>query len=245
MASPAQLNYQRKAAARAAAKAGPGEDMASAACNEYELMLAKLRQDRQRLHQVQSMERRAEVKREILPSYAPYVNGVLAAGRGAQDLILTSVMVWRLDAGDFAGGLDIAAYVLLHGLSLPDQYSRSAAALLVDEVSDHALKAIQSREPFDTEALQRVAVLTADFDMHDQVRAKLFKAQGLVLADEDPAEAVSLLRRALELNKNVGVKKDIERLETRLRNGEGDKGPSSETNTNSSEERNPPAPPGN
>ncbi len=40
---------------------------------------------------------------------------VLADGRGAQDDIVMTVMLWRLDAGDIAGALEIAPYALKYG----------------------------------------------------------------------------------------------------------------------------------
>ena len=54
--------------------------------------------------------------------------------------------------------------------------------------------------------------------MPDEVRAKLHKAIGYGLAASDPAKALDHLRRALQLFANVGVKKDIERLERELKN---------------------------
>ncbi|MBN4688500.1 terminase, partial [Escherichia coli] len=107
--------------------------------NAYELMLAKLAEDRRRLKEVQSIERKIEIKRQILPDYAPWVQGALEAGRGGQDAVLMTVMVWRIDVGDFAGALDIAAYALRHGLVLPDQYQRDAATLIAEEIADQAL----------------------------------------------------------------------------------------------------------
>ena len=85
----------------------------------YELHLAKLQQDYLRLKQVQSTEGKAELKRQLLPEYSPYVEGVLAEGKGAQDQVMTTLMVWRMDATDFAGALDIADYVITHSLLMP------------------------------------------------------------------------------------------------------------------------------
>src|SRR5690606_4249301 len=105
----AQRTQQRKRAAAEAAQAEPALTMAGATA--YEMQLAQLQQDRLRLKQVQSGEAKAELKRQLLPDYAPYVDGVLAAGRGAQDEVLTTIMVWRIDAGDYTGALAIARYV--------------------------------------------------------------------------------------------------------------------------------------
>ena len=107
----AQRNQLRKRAAREAAATAPAALMDGA--TGYEVMLAKLQQDQFRLKQVQSQEGKAKLKTEMLPEYVPYVDGVLSAGQGAQDDVITTIMVWRFDASDFAGGLQVAEYVLL------------------------------------------------------------------------------------------------------------------------------------
>ncbi len=53
--------------------------------------------------------------------------------------------------------------------------------------------------------------------MPDQVRAKLHKVTGLVLRDAgEPAAALEHLRRAMQLDAQAGVKKEIERLDREL-----------------------------
>jgi len=48
-------------------------------------MARKLDDDRRRLKDIQSTERKIDVKREILPDYDDYVAGVLAGNAGVQD----------------------------------------------------------------------------------------------------------------------------------------------------------------
>lgn len=216
MHSPAKAHYLRHTAAREAAKASPRDGMEGA--TGYELMLAKLAQDRRRLKEIQSIERKIVVKRELLPDYVPWVDGVLATGNGAQDDVLMTVLVWRIDTGDFPAALAIARYAIGHRLSLPDQYERSLGCLLAEEFADTALKAITADERIDLDSLLAVADLTAEQDMPDEVRAKLHKAIGLALAGTDKPLALEQLRRALVLHDKAGVKKDIERLEREIRN---------------------------
>lgn len=216
MTSPARRHYLRMTAERVAAAAAPGGSMAGHSA--YDLMLAALIEDRRRLKEIQSIERKATVKRELLPAYADWVAGALAGGRGAQDDVLMTVMVWRLDTGDWNGALDIAAYALQHGLVMPDQYQRTTACVVAEELADQALTALGSEQAVDVPALQRGLDLTAEHDMPDEVRAKLTKAVGLALRDSQPAVALEHLRRAVALHERVGAKKDIERLERELRN---------------------------
>lgn len=212
--TPAQAHYQRTLAARESA--ANTEDMSHA--TGYELMLAKLNNDKQRLRNIQSLERRAEIKRDILSDYAPYVEGVLQAGQGAQDDVLITVMLWRIDAGDYSGGLNIADYAISHHLATPDQYKRTLATVIAEEIATAAKRARDSGEPFNVTLLQQTAALTVDQDMPDQVRAKLNKEIGLLLVECDKPAALAALREATRLDNKAGVKKDIEKLERELKN---------------------------
>lgn len=226
--SPAQRNQLRKRAAREAEAAGPGQTMAGATA--YELQLAQLAQDRARLKQIQSAQGKAELKRQLLPGYQPYVGGVLAAGRGAQDEVLTTIMVWRIDAGDYAGALDIAGYVLEHGLLMPDRFARTTGCLIAEEIAEAALKAQKTGGSFEGEILDRALQITIAQDMPDEARAKLYLALGraeLAVGEsgEAPADyseeqlgmARQHLAAAIDLHSNCGAKKDLERAERLLK----------------------------
>ncbi|MET0322546.1 MAG: phage terminase small subunit, partial [Duganella sp.] len=184
----------------------------------YELMLVKLHADRRRLKDILSVERKIDVKRELLAEYDAYVDGALVGGRGAQDEVLTNIMVWRIDVGDFAGAMRIGAYALQHGLTMPDQYERTLATVLAEEVAEAALHALKvdPNANVETHQLLEVATLTDQHDMPDQVRAKLHKAMGYSLLAKDPTASLRYLERALELFDRVGVKQDIARLQKQL-----------------------------
>lgn len=95
MATPAQRHAMRVSAIRASQRDNAPLRHAS----PYEQMLVKLAADRRTLSAIRSKERKADKKRELLPLYLPWVAGVLESGTGAQDDILMTVMLWRLDAG--------------------------------------------------------------------------------------------------------------------------------------------------
>src|SRR5687768_5578830 len=99
MTSPARRHFQRATAAASAAVAKVDAPQTSDA---YQLMKAALIEDRRRLHDIQSIERKIDAKRGMLPIYRPYIEGVLQAGTGAQDDVLMTLMVWYLDVGDIA-----------------------------------------------------------------------------------------------------------------------------------------------
>lgn len=222
--SPARANYERKMAAARAAETHPAT---RADATAYELMLAKLAEDRRRLHEIQSIERKIELKRALLPEYEPWVSGVIKGDHGVQDDVLMTVMVWRIDAGDLAGALAIAAYAIEHQLAMPDQYKRSTGCLIAEEFADHALKLAVIDEDA-TRQLLLAEHLVAEQDMPDEVRAKLFKAIGYGLnraADLDSKRfAIYYLRRALALHDKVGVKRDIEIIEREIKKDSGGAG---------------------
>ena len=162
----------------------------------------------------------------LFRSYESYVQGVLEGGQGAQDEVLTTVMVWRFDAGDFTGGLDIATYVLEHKMVMPDRFARTLGCLVAEEVATAAFKAQKVGEPFDLAILHRTAELTDAEDMPDQARAKLFLAMGRAtlegITEETPGQpgqlqaGVDLLKKAIALHDACGGKKDLERAERLL-----------------------------
>ena len=220
MLSPAQAHLMRVEAARATANAAPGAVVDASTSRAHSLMRAKLDTDRRRLKQVQSIERKIAIKREILGDYDAYVSGVLASGQGVQDDVMGYVLTWRVDVGDYTGALDVARYVLDHNLSLPDRFERTPATLVAEEPAVQALKAYDAGKPFDVSVLQTILALTSSRDMPDQVRAKLHFAIGRHLAAKAPQTALEHLRRAVELHDKVGAKKDMEQLERRLRQTE-------------------------
>lgn len=243
----------------------------------YGLMRVKLSQDKTRLSQIQSHERRAEMKARLLPEYFDWIYTSLDTGKGAVDQVLTTVMVWAFDAGAYRLGLDIAAYVIRHRMAMADDYKRSPAALVIDELANAYLKGqwspllvqidaenVRQLVPVSTgedRALARAQAaallieaeaMTAEQDAPDQARAKLQKAiayaaLGKVQTAEEPdlsaiepaalSLALARLQRALELDSNAGVKKDIERVERALSKAGASVEPKAEAQTTASPEQ--------
>ena len=221
----AQAHQRRARAAMEAAKTAPQQSMAGATA--YEHQLNQLLQDRLRLKAIQSTAAKEALKPQLLPQYVPYVEGVLAGGNGAQDDVLTTIMVWRIDAGEYSGALDIADYVLKHKLIMPDRFERTTGCLVAEEIATAALKAQKTNGTFDLSILHRTVELTDDEDMPDQARAKLYLATGRatvhgITADEpgQPGQiqaGIDLLKRAIELHDSCGGKKDLDGAERLLK----------------------------
>jgi len=224
--SPAKRHHSRVLAALEAEKRAPGQLMDGASL--YEQQLAELHGDRLRLKLIQSEEGKAELKRQLLPKYDPYLDGVLQSDRGAQDEIVTNAMVWHIDAGSYTRGLQLADYVLRHDLKLPDRFKRTLGCLVAEEIAEAAFKVQRGGELFDLSVVAQAIELTAEQDMPDEVRAKLQLVQGrglmATVGDEPASEdqpavttAVASLRRAIELHSACGGKKDLERAERVLK----------------------------
>lgn len=227
--TPAQQSYMRKLAQQQTAQDEADNAHGQTVGTAYELQLAQLHQHRLRLKDLHSVERKIEAKRVMLPEYDAYLDGVLQARPGTQDDVVATAMVWHIDAGNFARGLQLAEYALASGIKPPDQYNRNLPTIVQDEVAE----AILTGKLGGTEALQIAAqamALTEQADTPDQAKSKLYKAAGWAVLgktgshDVDMAtrtlkackEALPLLQRAMELDTRAGVKKDIERLERRL-----------------------------
>lgn len=238
--TPAQRHRARVLAAKAQAESPFGIEVQG---SEYELMMAKLATDKRTLKNMESVQLKRQAKATMLPDYLPWIEGALTNGRGAKDLVLTTTMVWAIDAGAYGLALRMAAYAVQHKLPLPDQYHRSTAALLMDEFAGAYLGGqwnpikpdASGMVPDDThpaEHLTAVDGITQSLDAPDQARAKLYKATayamlGKVQTAEEPAlddipqetlgDVQALLAQALKLDAQSGVKKDMERIERKLR----------------------------
>ena len=188
----------------------PNESQRRRDLNAFELVLAQLYEHKKALKQIQSMELKGKKKAEFLPEYMPYVDGVIGADHGETDEIVSTMMIWSIDAGDIDTALRIGAYVMAHKLPLPDSFGRTTATGLAEEIADHYLKDDTSVTP---EQLSTLLELVDPEDMPDQVRSKLYKAYGLSIMEDLPAIALKFLKDATRYNDRAGVKKQIAALE--------------------------------
>lgn len=231
--SPAQASLQRKLAAAsrpAAPSAGTAAPMPTEGpvASEYQLLLAALGIDLNTLRNTQSTERKIEAKRAMIEKYRAWVEGAADASAGAQDEIVSQIMIWAIDINDWPLALKLAEYVLLAGINLPERFTRTPATMIAEEV---AQVAIDAPGTVPLEVLNTVADLVSDADIFDQVRAKLEKAFGLAFkarADGfDPtaesavaggkpallAAAIGHLDRAIALDAKCGAKKIKQAME--------------------------------
>lgn len=233
MLTPAQRHFQRVMAERR----GQADEESDIQRTAHEQILHRLRMDLSRLSGVQSEETKAEMKKSMLPEYEGWIEGTLDGDSGRQDEVITRLMVWAIDCRDYALALRLGRYVVRHGLTLPDNFNRTAATFLTEEMSKPVLTIAAADADADLSSsvavLDEVAEIVADSDMPDVVRAKLCKARALARRGgtdiTTKAEALVLFREALTRNPNAGVKKEIATLAREVKKlsadggtGEGD-----------------------
>lgn len=235
MLTPAQKHFDRVMAERRSNRGATTADRTA-----YEQILFRLRMDKSDLSRIQGNTAKAKLKSLRLPDYEPWIDGVLAADTGQADEVITTVMIWAADAGDIAQALRIGQYVLRHKIPMPDQYRRTTATVLVEEICDPilaAFKANPAKTSVSVDNLNALNGITTNEDMPDQVRAKLFKVMGYTVRLNQDVESQQLarshLQEAIRLNAKIGVARDIELLDRNIKKliaasggeGEGDASP--------------------
>ncbi|WP_336005397.1 phage terminase small subunit [Acinetobacter pittii] len=216
--------HQAKSAAEIAAEFGTMLNT-----NAYEQQLLQLNSDKNRLKNIQSKQNKIELKRQLLPNYKPYVEGILEVKPGVQDTVITEILVWAIDIGDYEFALDIAEYVLEHGLKLPDRFERSEACFITEDIADEFLKTLKTDVAVDITVLERLEQLITDEtlaqskrDMPDEVKAKLYLALGktemrFVTGEElvdlvHATRARDFLDQACKLDDKCGGRTDLNKM---------------------------------
>ncbi|WP_195848022.1 phage terminase small subunit [Providencia sp. wls1950] len=213
--TPAQQHWQKVMASR---RGGASAEMSRADMTAYENILHRLRADQAQLSNIQGNDRKAAYKHKVLPNYRGWIEGVLESQSGVADEVFTRTLVWHIDAGLYTEALHMAEYAIQFNLPLPDNYNRTLATVLVDEICDWSLAVKASGKEDEVTAslddLLKLERITAQSDMPDGARAKLYKVIGLTLKNDDKQQALALeyLQKAILIDKDIGVKKEIEQL---------------------------------
>ncbi len=170
--------HSAKAAAESAAEFGTMQEQTF-----YELQLAQLNNDRHRLKQIQSLEAKIQLKQALVPTYLPYVEGIIEANKPVQDVVFMTILVWCIDTANYEKALEMAEFALRHNMIMPDRFERSTATLVTEEIANAFLKKLKSSADIDLPILWALETLLENpdipktaLDMPDQVRAKLLVA---------------------------------------------------------------------
>lgn len=168
----------------------------------YEQMLMQLKRDQSLLKSIQAKTSKIAKKQALFEHYKPYIDGILEACPNVADDVVANMLVWTVDIASYDYALKIMQYMLHAKLGTPDQFDRTVATFVYEEISNTQLKLLNAEdenEPFDLDVLLKLEALlhTANqfpdhaFDMPDEVRAKLYVALGkaeLKLIRDTPSE---------------------------------------------------------
>ena len=215
----ARRHFEKTTAEIAAAEAG-GADLGS--LSAYQRLLKNLHDDKVLLKSVSSIADKVHIKKQALPAYQEWIDGITAAGTvQADDRIAATVIVWMIDCGLLDEAMPLADVLIHSGLESADEYSRSMPEIIVEQMADQ----IESGSEISEENLKTLiewATAKKEDGLHeinlaDVIRAKLLKAAGeKAEAADDNETALNLYRQAVGYNDKAGVKKRIEALEKQL-----------------------------
>ena len=203
----------KKLASHQAKKDADPSQTNGAVITEKEKMLGLLNQHRSKFSQIQGREKRNELKATVVGEYDPYLDGLLIADEGGQDPVVTTLMVWNLDIGQYDRALELATYAMVHDLVMPAQFDRDLPTVVAGELSDAYFNGGEVLDHHLASALD----LLKDSDMPDKVSANLHKAYGSSIEADNQEDALHHYTRALALNPKItGVKKAKSDLEKRI-----------------------------
>jgi Phage small terminase subunit len=153
--------------------------------NAARMMMVKLTADRARLKSIQSDALKAKAKMELLPEYDAWLDGLIEAKDslplGVSNDVLTTAMVWHIDAGNIARAIALGEAVIERAVPMPAWWKSTSPSVLAERVAEAAFAAIREGQDFETDHLSAVQLLTEDEDMPDEVRAKLYKAEAQLI----------------------------------------------------------------
>ena len=215
----ARRHFEKTTAEIAAAEAG-GADLDN--LSAYQRLLKNLHDDKVLLKSVSSIADKVHIKKQALPAYQEWIDGITAAGAvQADDRIAATVIVWMIDCGLLDEAMPLADVLIHSGLESADEYSRSMPEIIVEQMADQ----IESGSEISAESLKTLiewATAKKEDGLHeinlaDVIRAKLLKAAGeKAEAADDNETALTLYRQAVGYNDKAGVKKRSEALEKQL-----------------------------
>ncbi|MEB5477577.1 phage terminase small subunit [Acinetobacter pollinis] len=178
------LKHQAKQAAADAAMFGEMRQT-----SVYEKLFLQLKRDQSLLKQIQATSSKIEKKKALFDQYKSYVDGILESCPNVPDEIISNMLVWTVDTGDYDYAINIMKYMLKAQLNTPDQFERTVATFVYEQVAETQLKLLSAEdedEPFNLNVLIKLEELlhtSADFpehafDMPEQVKARLYVALG-------------------------------------------------------------------
>lgn len=172
-----------------------------------ENLARELDADVAKLKAIKSVKEKIQVKAETLvPKYMPAVKSLIASN--SADPILGQILVWLFDIEDIPNAMEVALHCIEHEVPMPERFKRDLHDYLCDTIVEWAEKefeADRSVEPY----FSKICEISRDWNMPDQVWAKLYRLQGMIeFKAKDFETALSTLNTALEYGAKVKTLRD-------------------------------------
>lgn len=188
------------------------------ATSDYQKLLYSLKQDQLMLKRIQSIQDKVKTKAEMLPAYAAWVEGVIAAGQlNPDDQITPTILIWMIDTGNIDGAMPLIRFALEHNMPAADAYERTMCTIIFEETAERLSAGAGISYAHLDDLCDRVAEKSENglhkYDMPDQVRAKFLKAAGEIYqAADNKQKACALYERALNYDSACGVKTKLRQV---------------------------------
>lgn len=168
--------------------------------------------DLNRMSHIRSRQRRNQFKRDLIPTYQPWINEQMQSESvsAKRQRMFVWLLLWRVDAGDWMGALDMLPFAFAHGMQAPQDFSRTLAEAVTEQIIDGVVN--QKQEAEQVGLLNDLQRMIAGKDITDEISAKLHKCLGVAYLVSEPQKALGLFEQAIKLNPRAGVRRLIDKL---------------------------------
>lgn len=180
------------------------------------LMQVRVNDDLKRLKAIKSHEGKAELKRQLISDYQPFVDSYMNSGYTVENQVITEYMVWLFDIGEVHTALAVGVFVIDQGLPMPERFKGNVETFITDSILVWANAEIEqghSIEPYFDTVLGNL--LDESWDIPNALKAKVYKLHAQQVSEEQPEIAVNFYTQAEALYPKIGVstaKKKLEKL---------------------------------
>lgn len=159
-----------------------------------------------RLRDIASKEKRKPIKQELVDQLSPYAEQMM--DNGTMHVVYGWLLVWLFDLGEIGRAVKHGLWCVANGVKLPENFKRPTHIYLIDELlawAERAMEQGSTAEPYFSEVM--AVVNEEDWDLPDEVRAQIFRMQGMLHERrEEWEQAVSAYEKAFGLGAKVKTK---------------------------------------
>lgn len=198
----------------------PGAGASRKQQTDGDVIAAALAQDLDALKQLESVDAKVELKKQLVPKWREVVDQYRESGAQHHFEPLVRLVIWLLDIGQVDAAMEYADFAIAQQQPMPDGFKRDLPAYTAEEVHNWAerqLKADASAEPFLTQLIERVESKAWPVTQVI-VNSKIYRIAGMLAErDGDLKKAEGFYLKCVEVNpKGHGVKTKLGAVQARL-----------------------------